>query len=275
MKPENQKAIAPLFFPIKKMKASNFVKKGLEFTPNKSHFVVADTPDGQYVVNTCSSTYELINNQELITPVIEKLEAAYDLKIKASVHNYSRFHVDFVIQDHNVGTRKKDDIFPRIRLNNSYDGSMKYSYEFGFYRLVCTNGLTAPIAGTQHKMKMMHTPAAGDSVALNKTLDAIDIFVEQSAQIIKGYKPLMDKNYKTLAQATEKMMEAIKETKYPGRQSELAAERLAKEVNMGYPLNDWLVYNAMNFALFQNESKMKEHKRAGMDIKVLNYLLNK
>lgn len=278
MKPENKKALKSIFFDVRKEEASKFVKD-LGFTKNRSHFIIAETPEGPYVVNSCSPTYELINNEELITPVVESLESEYDIIVKARHSNYSRFFVDFLIKDHAIdistGKKKelvKDEILPRIRMNNSYDGGMKYSYEFGFHRVVCSNGLTAPI-GKTHKQKMMHTPSAGNGNALNNTLNAITEFIETAKDLSKGYQPLMQ-NRLTIAQANEKIAQIVEELKYPKKQMEAATARLQTEANMGYQVNDFLVYNALNFALHQNDSKMKEHKKQGMDEKVLNFLLN-
>jgi hypothetical protein len=163
-------------------------------------------------------------------------------------------------------------MFPRVRMNNSYDGSVKYSFSFGFYRLVCSNGLSVPIQGLESRdFKLRHTPGTG-SMALQKTMDAIDIFVEKAPEVIKAYNPLVKKTLSWEA-ALKRIEEVIEDTPFPKKKAEDVIRRLEKEKEMGFIVNDFLIYNALNHTLYQGESRMKTHKQDKVDAKVLNYLL--
>lgn len=269
------KALEKIFTPVKKVEAASFLKKGnLLFQPSMSHLIVVDTPQGPMAVNSCSKNYELIPNRDLITPLIEKLSDDHDIELKVKHRDYSKFYVDVLFKD---GKQKlqKDDIFPRIRLINSYDGSIRYSFSTGFYRLVCENGMAVPIEDSaETKFKMMHTITAGNERAILKTQNAIEEFLERSPKLMQGFTPLMKKQIAFEA-AVAKMQEIAEEIDlYPKKLIEEATARLQVEKGLGYQINDYLIYNAMNYALMNADTQMKEHKRDNIDREVLNYLMN-
>lgn len=268
---QNLKALKPILVDAKMVDAKDFFKtKSLIFDPNLSYLILVETPQGPKVVNFCSKNYALVKNQDLIIPVLEKLQENHNVEVKASHSDFSKFYVDFIIKDQ-VHKLQKDDIFPRMRLYNSYDGSMRYSFGFGFYRLVCENGMSVPVSRT-NRIKLMHTPAIANGAAVVQTMSILDKFLSEAKNLLGGYKPLFDKKL-NWGEAIARIEEAIEETNYPKSLVEPATIRLKQEVDMKLPLNDYLVYNALNYALYNNDSKQKLHKRDKDDLEVLTYLL--
>lgn len=260
--------LKPLFFPIHKIEVPD---KGFKFAPALTHWIVATTPSGPLVVNSCSKNYGLISNEELMMPIVERFENSHEVEAKVTQWGYSKFYTDFIIKDVNVPL-KKDMLFPRIRMNNSYDGSVKYQFSFGFYRLVCENGLSVPLKGFQSKdIKLRHTPGNTNS-AIDTTMKTIEVFLENAPKVAASYTELMDRKLQW-DQALQLIADVIEETKFPKKSEEKVIERLTLEhKEMKLPINDFLVYNALNHTLYNLDTQMKTHKRDKVDQQVLNFL---
>jgi hypothetical protein len=264
-----------LFFGVEKVPNENLFKDPeITFNSNLTHSIVVQTAKGPKIVKSCSKGYGLMSNEELMSPIIERLEGKYNVEAKVTQFNHSKFYTDFIIKDKEIPIIKKDMIFPRIRMNNSYDGSVKYQFSFGFYRLVCENGMTAPVTGMQsNNIKLRHTP--GNSVgAMDKTMKAIEVFLEQAPEIAKGYQDLAKTklNWEKAMELVEKVLE---ETKFPKKAKDEAIARLTLEHGtMDLPLSEYLVYNALNYALYKSSSNMKTHKKDRIDMQVLKYISN-
>jgi hypothetical protein len=230
--------LKPIFFPVEKVPAEDYVT-GIQFNDQLSHWIISTTNGEQRVVNACSRNYHLISNEELLTPLIEKLESMYTVSATFKVTKGARFYIDFVIKDLEMFVMKGDRILPRLRVNNSYDGSVRYGLFFGFWREICTNGL------------MVDAP---------KILKA-------------SYDPLVKKKL-TDDQAKERIQEIIENTKLSQKKAEPILQRLTLEQEAGLPLNDFLVYNAINYVLYNDGSKMKQHKKDKLDEQILTYISN-
>lgn len=274
MQKQHEKALQKIFFDVRKEELSPLLKKGANLTMSKdlSHCIIATTEAGDKIVQFCSENYVLLSNSELMIPLVEAVEKEHNLEIKASHANHSKFFVDFMYKDKSIKL-EKDSIFPRMRLYNSYDGSIRYSFGFGFHRLVCTNGLSVPIKGTGDTFKAMHTTAMGEGRALTKTMEAIEKFLKGAKLGVEGFRTLMENKHKSIEEAIIRMAAVAKETEYPAKNIEAATARLQVEKNMGYKLDDYLIYNAMNFAMYNNESKQLEHKKDKADNAVLQFML--
>lgn len=271
------KKLQEIFFPVKKIPAKDLLSEeyaDVTFSKKRDHVIMADTPEGPRVVNTCSKQYHLITNEELMTPLVKRMEKDHDVSVKVVKDDYSRFFTDFIIKDEKLSVMKGDPIFPRIRMNNSYDGSVKYSFSFGFYRQICTNGLTAPVKGMQSaNFKLRHT-AGGGPTALDRTMKAIEVFLTQSKEIIRGYDDLV-KAKVSWDKAMEMIETVVEETKYSKKNVDIATARLKEELEQGYTLNRFLLYNAINYSLYNSTaSKMKVHKKDRVDGQVLNLISN-
>lgn len=268
-----KKDLKPIFFPVEKVDASTVMVSDLTFNPQLTHFIVTEQKGVRTVVNACSKNYHLISNEELMTPLVERLEKEYKVEARVTQTKNARFYVDFIIKDLALEVIKKDMIFPRIRMNNSYDGSVRYSFYFGFFRLVCLNGMTAPVKElSSGDFKLRHTPGTGGT-ALERTMESIEIFLDDAPKIIKGYQDLA-KGKLTMDACMERIQEVIDNTKFPQKKMEKVLERLNIEKELGLPLNDFIVYNAFNHALYNDGSKAKMHKKDRLDQQILTYISN-
>lgn len=268
------KQLEPIFFPVEKVEALYRESNGIawDFAAQMNHWIVVKPKKGpKLVVNSCSANYHLITNRELITPLAERLDKEFqNVEARISQSRHARFYIDFVIKDKTLDIQKGDRLNPRVRLNNSYDGSVRYSFEFGFHRLVCTNGLTAYVASDK-SFKLRHTSGVGAS-AVDKTMVAIESFLKESGKMVEGYKE-MNKKKITYESALDKIEDIIDNTKYPIKKKEGAVARLDEERKQ-FPVTDWLIYNSLNYALYHDDSKMKIHKRDKVDAEVLKYISN-
>lgn len=280
------KKLEKIFFPVHKFSAEDFYQtRGLNYLPHLQSVIIAEHMGQKILVNQCGKDYELITNKMLFTPMVKRLEDEFgeiDVKIKG-FDSPSKFFVDFIIFDKafNVGTKKKvDDIFPRVRVNNSYDGSVKFGYDMGFHRLTCANGASVPVGNKNLKGDFMHTPGLGAGTdeeiqkAVTKLMDTTESFLLDSAELIKGYEPLLEQGYDSFQTAMSRIAEMVEDITYPRKALEVAAGQLQKEINAGHPINDWLIYNAMNYGLYNNsDAKTPVHKLDKVDREILNYLI--
>lgn len=121
----------------------------------------------------------------------------------------------------------------------------------------------------------MHTAQLkDDGSAAESVMAKLGPFIEKSKQIVRGYDPLIQHTL-TQAAAIERIAEVQENTDFPKKLVEHAAARLTLESSeLKQPINDYLVYNAINYALFQSgESALADHKKDKKDAEVLNYLL--
>ena len=260
-----------LFYEVEKINFSSISKK-FSTAGNIQNAIVIHEPTGPRIVNFCSDDYVIVSNAELFPPLISKIEESHKVQLDVNQNDGSKFYVDIILSDQKLKL-EKDQILPRMRVQNSYDGSLKYSYSFGFHRVVCANGMTAPVKGTIRESKTMHTDKARDMV--DKTQQALEGFLAQAPKIMTGYNCLVEAKT-SRERAEELIMEAKEDLGFPTRLVELAQERMNYEIDkLKMPVNHFLVYNAMNYALYKNTtSEMKIHKRDQMDVKVLDYFLD-
>lgn len=257
-----------LFFKVEKVESNS---PGLTFAKNLTHQIVVTVGKIKKVVNCCSKNYGLISMEDLVTPLAKRLEETHHVEVKFQQSNDSRFFIDFIIKDTKYKVQKKDDIFARVRMNNSYDGKVKYQFSFGFYRLVCENGMSVPMGNLSKAIKLRHSAGFTES-AIEKTVTAIEAFITNIPEIMKSYEPLVNStlNWEQAMTKIQATMEQV--PKFPKKKEELITARLQTEMKMGLPLNDFLLYNSMNYVLYNNESQMQQHKRDKIDQSVLNFI---
>ena len=99
------------------------------------------------IVNIVSDNYGFISNKDFFgrfESILQAEHIGYTAKYKNI--NDCQFTVDYLLDGHfNVNEKAtkylKDEIKPKIRLTNSFDGKVKLAGYFGFFRQVCENGL--------------------------------------------------------------------------------------------------------------------------------------
>jgi len=270
-KSEILKALEPIFMPVQKVEAKSILK-GYSFNSDNSHMIVVKTPIGMKVVNSCSEDYTIVSNKEILLPFVDELLGKYNLGVTVNKRKDAQFYIDFNLPDKQFKVLKKDDLIPRMRIQNSYNGRVKYCIELGFCRLVCTNGMTVP-EGFHSRVKMMHTPGAGEGLALAKSMTMLAEFIKNAPAIMEPYMQLSNKPVKDIE---GRVQEILENTKFPKRQAEEVLDRINFEINtLKLPATDWLIYNGFNYQLNHNEAiNTVEHKKDKIDESVLIHLLN-
>jgi hypothetical protein len=264
-----------------------------------SKMVVGQINGGDFKLNQCSPRYELFPNKDLF-PVIEDILNRNNIKYHAhySHINYVRFYANYVIDDPRYGYTMKgtfDKICPKLTVMHSYNGMTKYKIIFGYYRLVCTNGLTIPVQEMKrYNLEIVgkHTESIKHSfITLNQMLE---FFVAEAPLVINAttskYEQLADRMVENVQDRVKEVLEAtkIRIVEFKGRNTiddilniiNREANPFVNEnnslINLGYngKVNDWLVYNAINQYINDNKRTIAAPEiKMETDSKVLEYML--
>lgn len=275
MKKSIIKSLEDILFPVKKVPLADYLKGDNLKLPRKRAYVILTEPNpgDLQVVNFCSKGYHLLTNKEIVDLFVEPfLEAMGDTtSINCRVEKNSRFYIDFISNTGiPIGDRKLGDLVnPRVSIQNSYDGSIKFGVSFGAHRLICKNGLSIP--ENVSAVKFMHTPSLGYN-HVNKAVDSLQDFLKSFKDLSENYTLLVNTRPTLSLEGT--IDEVIKGVGYPRRLKQGAMERALMEMGeYKLPLTNWLVYNAMNFELNHNkETKLATNKKVRLDQRLLSFL---
>ena len=268
-----------LYKEVRKVKLSTILPK-FKFPPGFDHAIV----DGENnILNFCSSRYNLVKNVIVFKPVEDYLkERKIDYIRKIKIINKSKFYVDYIIKNRK-DTENVKGIFPKISIWNSYDGGSIMRYEFGFYRLVCSNGLTVPekeITQKSFKHSKVEKIVKGDVI---NTLMEIKNFIDSSSMFVENFEKLAQ------IKVTKKKISFIGERIGLSKKIiQCAEERYDLESNPGIEyLNEhgevvkhngseknlFLVYNALNYGIHNTNLKELPEKKLEKDRKLMSFLL--
>lgn len=122
----------------------------LDHTGSPTRFIGTRRDDTGLVLGVATKRYSIVQNTDLINAAeaLFERQGMGDWNRKTVVtHGGARMFAvyDFTEQKISVGKRFTDDLFLRLRVNNSFDGSQNASFTVGLFRLVCSNGLAMPI----------------------------------------------------------------------------------------------------------------------------------
>lgn len=262
-----------IYFPVSKQPLKDLIP-GYATQTKYSHAIVGELETGPKILNFCSSKYELVPNEKIVRPFLDIITDKWETDIQISHSHNSRFYVDVILKKEglSVGSNKKldDTIFPKLRLCNSYDGSMKFQFNLGFYRLVCTNGMVAPVGDTT-QIKMLHTPSIETLTNEAFLTELVGTFSENAELVTESYQSLA---HSKISDIQQRVQEVLNNTKFPKRQEEAVIDRANIERESGIQSTDWLIYNAFNYQLNHNDvfEDMAIDKKTKIDHQVLNYL---
>jgi len=248
------------------------------------------------LLNQCSKIYQLVKNEDIFPNIISVFEnfIVNGKKIDYTANFYHignvRFYAEFIITDKRYTYKMKgtnDEIMPVLKVQHSYNGKTKYRIIFGYYRLICTNGLMIAV----EEMKTFnlcivgkHTESIKKSfIRLNEMLLN---FTENAPTITKR---LTDKYEMLGGRWVAKVEDRVKEVLTANKIAMIntskfntlhyITERIDSEskiATLGYggKVNDWLIYNAINQYLNDNSRNVTTPEtRMEKDGKVLKYML--
>lgn len=267
---------------LKKIFPKNWEKKypNYQFPKGNDHAIVDSKGN---VLNFCSSSYNLRHNSTLHKPLedlMKKNKIEFDQKIQ--IVNGVKFYVDYILKE-KVESHKINDIVPKFTILNSYDGTLKTTIKFGFHRMICSNGLTRPcgtdsIFTKKHRKPVENEDLDLSSVSPDEILEGIKGFLNS----IKDDTAIYEKLHEVKADAgiIIKVAEKLRLSK---NVVEIANNRFELETNKkgtltflndknqvikhkGYDPTLYLIYNAVNYAIYNTnpkefpEVKMKRDK---------------
>ncbi|HLO91583.1 MAG TPA: DUF932 domain-containing protein [Lentimicrobium sp.] len=263
-----------------------------------SKIVIGHLESGDLDVNYCSPRYELVPNADIFPKIMAILMThKISYEVNFSHDDHARFYADFQITDkryayHMKGTN--DAVTPMLRVQHSYNGITKYRIVFGYFRLVCTNGLTIAIAD-MNKFNLVLTGKHTASIqnSLQRLNELMEVFANDAKQITEAltatYEILggswvenpADRIAEVLAASK---IAAIDNSKFNTVQhildnvlAESNGQRKIGETPLtGYngKVNDWLIYNGINQYINDDSLNIAApEKRMENDSKVFEYLL--
>jgi hypothetical protein len=272
---QNSENLKKLFAPVSKVELSSIIKKR-KFPRANDHAILDEHGN---ILSFCSSTYNLRENQTLYTPLEELMkEGKIPFDRKISIVDGTKFYVDYIIRDR-VKSLTVNDILPKFSIWNSYDGTLKTTLKFGFYRVVCSNGLTRPVGNTVNIARKHRKAAAAEdgmdlSIASNSTIiESVKTFLSEVKQDMQVYEQMNQ-----VAADVNKILAVAEKLKFSKNLLDTAVERFNMETSTkrsltyinengelvtheGSPLTLYTVYNALNYAIYNcNQKELPEAK---------------
>lgn len=111
-----------------------------------TRFLANVRTDTNEVLGCVSDRYELLQNETLVGSS-EKLFADRNMKFNRRMvvtGGGSRFRAIYDFPD--IGGKVNgQDLTLRLKVQNSFDGSLRASFQVGMFRLICSNGLAVPV----------------------------------------------------------------------------------------------------------------------------------
>jgi len=217
------------------------------------------------IVNVVSNSYGHIPN-ELFFGKAEQMLIDANLNYHRQTINRSdrTFSMDFIIEDKTQFKIKNDNdrILPMLRFTNAYDGRNKTSGHFGFYRLVCSNGLH--VSESQLEFSVTRTKN-GIELLMPRLNGLFEKFLDNEFYtVIQKFDKLKEVKIIDTKKFVQEILEKTKLFRYECSDANLDPSKKAREVidilsNEAVLLNEapnlWLGYNAFNSVLHNTLKK--------------------
>lgn len=273
-----------LYRQVKKIPVVELLKESYRPPKGKTHAIVEQT--SKDILSFCSEDYRLRKNSEIYKPfekLLEKTGIPFIRQVK--VVDGNKFYVDYIIKQ-KIESNKISDILPRLSIWNSYDGTVKTQIKFGYHKMLCGNELSRP-AGCQIHLSSKHS---ADKEEFSKEtiayfLDLFNEFLSETRSDIKMFEILHSERVKPIVIETiASYLKLSKEAR------DMAMSQLKKETaggmiyinekgkrvkHPGSPITLFMVYNALNYAIFHTNSKELPDFKAKKDTALIEIVCNK
>lgn len=241
-------------------------KLGMGSISSTEYGIFGEIDGNTILLNTCSDVYELVPNEKIF-PVIEKIlkkgNIPFDVTYKMIDH--SRFYADYTLKTGAVSVgNNKDKIYPVIRVTHSYNGLLKYKVIFGWFRLICGNGLVLPVEGKEEaNVSIVGKHTKQILASLDQLMDKIKTFISNpDGMYTKKFETLANRWVNDWQTRIVEIMTVSGVGKRGYNQIEAILEAESDSLNGGR-VNDWLIYNAFNYHIFNAKtSDGKEYATA-------------
>lgn len=247
-----------------------------------------DGGDPQICLNYCSPRYELVPNADIFPKIEETLNNAGIEYISNYSHiDHARFYVNYRITDKRYGYKMKgsngDTIEPVLRVQHSYNGLTKYKIHFGYFRLICSNGLTIPV----QEMKEFNLSIIGKhTTSIIQSIDKLKAMLEYfqlnalqvTLAITAKYEELGGRMVNNVEDRIKEVLAATGIAAIENKNFNTLnyiVERIDSEKYLyNGNVNDFLIYNGINHYI-NNESLniAAPEKRMENDSLVLEFML--
>jgi hypothetical protein len=254
--------------------------------------VVTGIVNGEEIdLNYCSQIYQLVPNAEIF-PKVEEIFRRNNIAFSVTYKQLKNamFFAEYVVEEPDFAYRisnTNDVIKFRFEFQHSYNGLWKYHGLGGFYRLVCSNGLTIPVKEMnkynlqltgKHTAAILHSVEEFQTLLLNVASDLKTVKTE----IVSNYELLGGRMVTNVNDRITEVLKAgsiisVENSKFNTVNDIL--NRINREANdpaLGYggKVNDWLIYNGVNQYINDNNLNIASpEKRRTTDSKVLEYML--
>jgi len=280
--------LKPILFEVEKIPISRILP-GYDYNSENEYVIVGKKGDARKILNFVSERYVLQSNNSLFPELISQIQNdhyfklnKYELIIRYKSDNDVMFNVDIIIKSEG-DKLEKDQVFPMIRVSNSYNGVIKLRAKGAQYRLVCENGATAMIDGSE---------AFVYDFKHSDTSISIRSLVQEINKFLKNFGKVQETNDYLKRKPVYKIDDVFKElifgTAFPLNALPLAIERAKyEERELGYSsMNLFLAYNGLNYILSHDievptmtekgikEYDIKEHIRQTIDKRIMENALS-
>jgi len=263
----NQYALDQIMFPVEKVKLSD---KRYSLVNGRTGLPISEV----------SNRYTVVQNQDIFTPFIEKF-GADNMKTSysygAGKHYVAKF---FTGREFDFGVPGQPDIIKeQIIVQNSYDKSKSFSFMFGAFRFVCSNGLYTGTAlvnfrkihvgviPVQEIVQSVMNSYEKNNFATWESLRKVPLTVEKELDLLDKFEALNVSEEARLAKYSGPMAKNrwIRNT---------ASYKIKQEETINNQRNGWGLFNQINYAIDrQVQGKSNLGRRIKANQKLENYLL--
>lgn len=226
----------------------------------------------------------------MLYPVIEKMLRKAKCKFTKSYKinkNQTVFNAVYIItkvrsKDVGIDLGHGDKIYPTLMVGNSYNGLKMAAFLFGYFRMICSNGIVIPLEGKEESnlhIKGKHTQKL--DLTFGDLVKKLRTFLKKNTKVKKRFKVLTDRMVVNYGERIEEVMNATK-VGYSRDQFNGIYDSITAEAQKSYKgaVNDFLIYNGINALIFKGtdskgnkNSALPEVKRK-LDRKVFEFIMS-
>jgi hypothetical protein len=272
--------VSQICFPVEMEPAE---KHGFNFISSTQYLIIATIAGSKTILNACSDRYELVKNTDIFL-AIENMLKKFNIEFSViyQMIDYSVFEAVYTLPNVFITLPGGDKVHAMFKVSHSYNGLVKYRLLFGFYRLVCSNGLVIPVQGAEmHNICIVGKHTEKILTSIESLIKTLKRFFSQKKSWTERYLTLYDRKIEKWEDRIVAVMDATsikmgaKDVNFNNivekMQLEMSGTRI--DLNKNRP-SDWLVYNAINEGYVYNNSvnNIKPHMRAELDMAVVNWI---
>jgi len=213
----------------------------------KTRFFGTKRCDTNEVFATVTEQYEIVQNEELFATAESLFNSMGLPQNRKTVVTHGGARARAIYTFPTMGTKvKKDDLHFRLIAQNSFDGSLRASFQVGMFRLVCSNGLVSPVSAVSLVKK--HTSGLDKDFVRRAIEISVDSF-QKSAVVFEAMT-----NIRLSQNDGTRILENLSKRA-------IVSERMAKDINAIWEnpthqedreRNLWSLYNASTQHLTHN-----------------------